>query len=300
MKLFQIAFSLLFIAASQTALAEIKVLACEPEWAALVTELGGDQVQVDSATTAMQDPHHIQARPSLISRARGADLLVCSGAELEVGWLPVLLRKSGNPKIQTSGPGYFMATDHVNLLDQRDSVDRSEGDVHAAGNPHIHLNPYLMLEVGKALSERLATIHPQQQALFAANYTRLENQLLSTLQSRQVQIDALAGKKLVVYHDSWPYLMQWLKMDKIATLEPKPGVPPNSRHLSSLVQQLEARPADMIIYAAYQNPRASQWLSGKTAIPAIAMPYSVDNWQQPRALASWYESLLDHLAGEQP
>jgi len=119
----------------------LNVFSCEPEWAALVQEVAGDNVTITQATTAFQDPHMLQARPSLIAGARSADLLICTGADLEIGWLPLLLRRSGNPGIQPGSPGYFMAADYVRRIEIPASVDRSQGDVHPQGNPHIHLHP---------------------------------------------------------------------------------------------------------------------------------------------------------------
>src|SRR5690349_12532746 len=135
-----IAFAALALSAF-VAHAALNVLACEPEWAALAQELGGDRVKASSATTAQQDPHRIEARPSLIARTRNADLLVCTGLELEVGWLPVLLQQSGNPKIAAGQPGNFEAGPLVQRLDVPAKLDRSEGDIHPGGNPHIQTDP---------------------------------------------------------------------------------------------------------------------------------------------------------------
>jgi len=121
--------------------ASVDVFACEPEWAALTREIGGDKVSIYQATTALQDVHHIQARPSLLAHVRSADLIVCSGADLEVGWLPVLMQSGGNPKIRIGQPGYFMASDYVPKLEVPTSVDRSMGDIHPFGNPHVHTDP---------------------------------------------------------------------------------------------------------------------------------------------------------------
>src|SRR3990167_3202077 len=160
-------FAGLLFLVSLPAAAEIKVFACEPEWAALVQELGGDKVSVFTATTARQDPHHIEARPSLIARLRRADLLVCTGAELEIGWLPVVLRQSGNSAVQPGRPGYFEAANHVQKLEIPARLDRAEGDVHASGNPHIQTDPRNIGAVAAALVRRLAEIEPA-----GANYFR--------------------------------------------------------------------------------------------------------------------------------
>jgi zinc/manganese transport system substrate-binding protein len=148
--------------------AALRVMACEPEWAALTRELGGPLVDVTAATTALQDPHQIQARPSQIARMRNADLLDFTGAELEVGWLPVLLQQSGNDKVQAGQPGTFAAADFVRKLDIPAHVDRAQGDVHAAGNPHIQTDPRNIGTVARALTARLQ----QVDAAHAADYAQ--------------------------------------------------------------------------------------------------------------------------------
>ena len=132
----------------------LKVVACEPEWASLTKELAGNLASVYAATQALQDPHAIQARPSLISAVRNADLLVCTGAELEVGWLPVLLRQAGNATVQPGRPGNFEAARHVTMLEVPTRLDRADGDVHADGNPHIQTDPRNIARVAQALGQR--------------------------------------------------------------------------------------------------------------------------------------------------
>ncbi len=163
-----IAASLLLL--SLPSFAALNVLACEPEWAALTAELGGDKVNVASATTALQDPHRIEARPRLIARARNADLLVCTGLELEAGWLPILVQQSGNPKIAAGKPGYFEAGHVVPRLEIPTRVDRADGDVHAGGNPHIQQDPRNILRVADALAKRLAEIDPGNTTVYQSRH----------------------------------------------------------------------------------------------------------------------------------
>src|SRR5829696_6501632 len=144
--------------AAPTAARALEVFACEPEWGALAKELGGERADVFVATTARQDPHQIQARPSLIARLRSADLLVCTGAELEIGWLPILLRQAANPKIQPGTTGYFEAAQHVRLLERPAQLDRAMGDIHAAGNPHIQTDPRNIAAVAAALAPRMQQV----------------------------------------------------------------------------------------------------------------------------------------------
>src|SRR6185436_12336820 len=149
---------LLVVGVSLPASAALKVLATTPDWGALATELGGDRVNVYVATTALQDVHRVEAKPSLVARARSADLVVATGAELEVGWLPVLVQESGNARIQRGAPGYFEAVSALRLLEVPSQVDRSMGDIHPLGNPHVQLDPHNIQQVAHALTARLTQI----------------------------------------------------------------------------------------------------------------------------------------------
>lgn len=272
--------------------AALNVFACEPEWAALTRALGGVHVKVYSATSSQQDPHHIQARPSLIAKARRADLLVCTGAELEIGWLPLLLRKSGNGNIQPGKPGHFMATDQVELLGKHAILDRSLGDVHAAGNPHIQLDPDRMLQVAERLTQVLIKLDGARQSVYQNNLEQFTQEWLAAINRWREKATSLEGKTLIVHHDSWIYLQQWLGLKRLATLEPKSGIPPSSSHLSTLLSDLKQTPADMIIYAGYQDSKPATWLSQKTGIPALALAASV---APDETLIQWFDQLLAQL-----
>ena len=159
---------LLVAAGSLPASAALKVLATTPDWGALTQELGGERVNVYVATTALQDVHRVEAKPSLVARARSADLVVATGAELEVGWLPLLIQESGNSRVQPGAPGYFEAASALHLLEVPNKLDRSMGDIHPYGNPHVQLDPHNILAVAHALSARLAQLEPGQSAFYAA------------------------------------------------------------------------------------------------------------------------------------
>ncbi len=286
-------FILLFsISINASYAAQVNVFACEPEWAALSKELGGDLVKTFSVTTAVQDPHYIQARPSLIAKMRRADILVCSGADLEVGWLPVLLRKAGNSKVQAGQKGYFMSSKMVKLLDKPAILDRSMGDVHAAGNPHIQLDPRRIRIVAKRLSQRLQQIDPMHRSEYQSKLADFKTRWKKAIKKWQEETRDIRGKSIIVHHNSWVYLQQWLKLNKVAELEPKPGVPPSSRYLSSLLKQMKHTPADIIIYSTYQDPKAAHWLSAKTGIHTLALPATVNN---DETLFHWMDRLIQLL-----
>jgi zinc/manganese transport system substrate-binding protein len=280
---------------SASAHAALNVLACEPEWEALTKEIGGDKVKVSSATNGLQDPHRIEARPGLIARTRNADLLVCTGLELEVGWLPVLVQQSGNAKIGAGQPGHFEAGAFVPRLDVPGKLDRSEGDVHAAGNPHIQQNPHNIALVAAALSRRLAELDPADAAYFQARQADFSTRWNAAMQKWEKQAAPLRGVAVVEHHKNMEYLMNWLGMRQVGTLEPKPGVEPSAAHLGELLVQLQRQPAKMVLRAGYQDGRASQWLSERARIPAVVVPFTVGGDDKARDLFSLFDVTVQNL-----
>lgn len=279
----------LFVAPAQAAL---RVFACEPEWAALATEIGGEQVSAYSATGPHQDPHHVDARPSLIAQVRQADLVVCTGAELEVGWLPVLIARAANPVLK--GERLFYAADQVALLGVPPGpVDRSKGDVHAMGNPHVHLDPRRMLDIGDALARTLGTIDRANAARYMQRAQALRARLDAALPAAQVE--GLRGRRWFVSHDAWPYLFDWLGAEQAGALEPVPGVPPSSRHLARLADLARSQPAHGILHAAHDDRRAIAWLARNGHTCAIELPYTVGAAPGTGDLVSWYAAIVSRL-----
>jgi zinc/manganese transport system substrate-binding protein len=285
----------LCLALPATAHAALHVFACEPEWGALAREIGGSAVEVYTATTGLQDPHHIEARPSLIAQVRRADLLVCTGAELEIGWLPVLLTESGNPAVQPGKPGYFEATRYVTLLERPTRLDRAEGDVHPGGNPHIQTDPRNIAQVGTALAARLAELDPAHAATYRARLADFDGRWNAAIARWQAQAAPLRGMSIAVQHKAFPYLENWLGLKEVAVLEPKPGVEPSVGHLAEVAAELKLTPAKAVLRAAYQNPRPSLWLSEHTGLPAIVMPFTVGGSPRARDLFGLFDDSIAQL-----
>ena len=293
--LFRAAVAAMMNATAFPAAAALNIFACEPEWAALAQELGGDKVKVTSATTALQDVHHVEARPSLIARARNAHLLVCTGAELEIGWLPLLLSQSGNRQIQPGQAGFLEAAASVTKMEAPQLLDRSQGDVHPAGNPHIHLDPRNIAKVGEALTARLLQLDAANAESYKARATVFQKKWREASQKWEAQAAPLNGIAVVVYHKDLSYLLRWLGMREVGSLEPKPGVPPTTGHLSELLAKLQREPAKMILRSAYSDPKAAVWLSERAKLPAVTLPYTVGGNEQAKDLFGLFDDSIQRL-----
>ncbi len=302
MSLFKVcrAFGLMSVAlwfglTGSSAQAQLNVFATVPEWGALAEELGGEKVKVYVATNALQDPHRVQARPSLLARARNAQLLLATGSELEIGWLPLLQRDAGNAKILPGTPGTFEASQYVQLLGIPAVVDRSLGDVHAAGNPHIQTDPRNFLPIARALTERLILLD-------SANGSFYQERLRDFLFKWQASIDRwatiakpLRGEKIWVQHDGFVYLNDWLGLVQVGTLEPLPGLDPSVAHLSTVLQRQSQLQGRMIVTSAYAGDAASKWFSERAKVPLVVLPFTVGGNKEATTLETFFENTVARL-----
>jgi zinc/manganese transport system substrate-binding protein len=295
MKSIPLFFAAMLAAWIPSADAALNVFATVPEWGALVQELGGDKVKIYTATNALQDPHHVEARPSLIARARGADLIVATGAELEVGWLPLVLQQAGNPKVQPGSPGYFEATSAVTLLGKPLRLDRAEGDVHPAGDPHIQTDARNIGRVAAPLAARMAQLDPPNAAFYQSRYQQFSQRWTEAIARWEKQAAPLKGVPVVVQHKGFTYLEAWLGLNEIAALEPKPGIEPTTSHLSEVLATLQRTPAKMILRAAYQSDRPSQWLAERAKIPAVTLPFTVGGTEGAKDLFGLFDDTIARL-----
>jgi zinc/manganese transport system substrate-binding protein len=275
--------------------ADLSVFACEPEWGALSKEIGGDKASVYTATTGVQDPHQVQARPSLIAKARAADVAVCTGAELEIAWMPKIVEQSTNSKLAQGQPGLFEAANFVRLMEVPARVDRSEGDVHSMGNPHIQTDARNMLAVAKPLADRFSELDPANGAYYAQRYNDFAQRWTAATAKWEAEAAPLKGLPVAVQHAGWVYMFNWLGMKQIAILEPKPGVPASSGYLAQVLDTLQKQPVKMVIRAAYQDGRPSEFIAERAKVQAIVLPFTVGGTDEAKDLFSLYDETIKRL-----
>jgi zinc/manganese transport system substrate-binding protein len=287
--------TLLFLGMALPAHAALRILATTADWGALATELGGDRVNVYTATGALQDVHRVDAKPSLVARARTADLLVSNGAELEIGWLPVLVRESGNPRIQPGQPGFFEATRQVRLIEVPSQLDRAMGDIHPLGNPHVQLDPRNIATIAKALTERLAGLDAGNAAFYRERGAEFQARWSDAIARWAAKAVPLKGIPVVVMHRDQAYLRNWLGLQELAAIEPKPGVPPSAGHLAQLVSKLSGTPPRMILRNAYNDPKPANWLAERVNAPVVLLPFSVGGTPEAKDLFGLFDDTLNRL-----
>lgn len=283
------------LAAAQPAWAALNIFACTPEWGALAKELAGEKANIYVATNALQDPHHVEARPSLIARARSAQLVVCTGADLEVAWLPLVIAQAGNPGIRAGQPGYFEATRHVRMLEVGARADRALGDVHVQGNPHIHLDARNIAKVAQALSDSMVQLDPPQADTYRLRTKAFLDRWQQAVARWEKEAAPLKGMRIVVYHKNLTYLADWLGIREVGSLEPRPGLPPTTAHLTEVLARLQKEPAKAVVRAAYNEPRAVEWFSEQAKIPAVMVPFTVGGSDKAKDLFGLFDDTLARL-----
>jgi len=279
---------------SLPARADFQVFACEPEWASLVREFLPD-ARITTATSYLQDPHYIEARPSLIAAMRRADLAVCTGASLEAGWLPTLLQRASNSAIQPGRAGLFFAADHAQLHAPHDHVDRSMGDVHPEGNPHVQLSPDQLPAIAKALAHRLGQLRPEAAGDILARFIRWRGGWSQHRIEWRHKAEALQGRSVVIQHTNFSYLLDWLGVDARFELEPKPGLPPSASHLSRLLTEPGLKNVDAILIASHQDPQPANWLADQIQKPVLVVPGTVTDSGETQTLAGLISMIVNTL-----
>lgn len=253
------------------------VVTTTQDLASIAAEIAGDRARVESLTKGYQDPHFVDAKPSLLVKLRKADLFVEVGRDLEVGWVPGLLQSARNSRIQAGGPGFVDASAGVSILEQGAKVGREQGDVHPLGNPHHWLNPANGLVIAANIRDGLARVAPADKATFDARYADFERRLRDRMArwKKEAADMGLTGIKVVTYHRSWPYFADAFGLKVIDYVEPRPGVPPAPRHIQQLTAQMKSERIPLLIVEPYFDPKLPARIAQNSGAALLILPPSV-------------------------
>ena len=258
------------------AAAAIRIITTTEDLAALVAEIGGDKVAVEALARGYQDPHFVEAKPSLVLKLHSADLLIAVGRELESAWLPPLITQSRNAKLQPGGAGYLDASATAKILDiPTGQITRAMGDVHPSGNPHYWLDPGNGRRIAKAIQEKLTQMSAGDAGYFAQRYADFDKRLTAAEQRWKAAMAPYRGTKVVTYHRSWPNFTDAFGLDVIGYVEPKPGIPPSPAHTLALVQTMKAQGIKLILVEPYFDLKTPNAIGRDTGARVLVMLPSV-------------------------
>lgn len=255
------------------AAAKLRVVTSHADLAALTLAVGGDRVEVTNLTLPTQDPHFVDARPSLMLSLNRADLLVVVGLELEVGWLPTLLTGARNPEIMPGRPGYLDTSGFVEKKDvATGAVDRSMGDLHPDGNPHFTRDPRAGLRIAAGIAQHLTRLDPEGASTYRRNYSVFEHELKEAMTRWSEALAPYRGTEVVGYHTSWVYFADWLGLRMETFVEPKPGIPPDPAHVARVLQWMRTNRVAAILQEEYYPDATSRLLAEKAGATLVQMP----------------------------
>ncbi|HWE25115.1 MAG TPA: metal ABC transporter substrate-binding protein [Myxococcales bacterium] len=279
------------------AAAAVKVISSIPTLGSLAKEVGGDRVDVESLAKGYQDPHFVEPKPSLMLTLNKADLLLYVGLDLEIGWLPPLVLGSRNPKIQTGELGSLDCSRAIPVLDiPTTKVDRSMGDIHPLGNPHYWLPPQNAKIIAREIAQRLAQIDPGGATAYQKNLAAFNDKVDAAVKKWQPTIGKMGGTKIVTYHKSWTYVSQWLGMEEVGYLEPKPGIPPDPDHLFRLIQVMRSDKVRLLLVEDFYNLNTARLVAEKGGAKLLDLPTDVGAKPEIKDWFTLVEVILKQLS----
>jgi zinc/manganese transport system substrate-binding protein len=273
----------------------LQVVAAYPYIGDLVERIGGNNVRVFSLARGDYNPHVIIPRPSFIAHVRGADLLIINGAELEIGWMPPLLRQANNPAVQTGEAGFLDLSQYVTLIDVPTSVSRELGDVHPEGNPHFYLDPENILPVARAIKDKLVQLDSRNASCYEGRYREFSDLWGKRLAEWNEKMTPLRNTRVVEYHKVFDYFLHRYKLQIAGTVEPLPGIPPTSKHIEHLEALLTATPARFILQDVYNPDDASRHLAEKLNMKLVVLPHDVGSVKEANSIFSLFDELVRRI-----
>jgi len=289
----KIVFLLLIV--SFGAQAKLNVITTTSNLANLVELIAGEHAKVESLCRGVQDPHFLEAKPSYVFKLSKADLLISVGAGLEIGWLPLVIRGSRNPKLRAGQPRHLITANFIKLLEANPvNISRSQGDVHPEGNPHFMLSPLYSIRVAKRVRDKLIEIDEKNSSVYRANFMNFQ---LKMNEKRVKWSKAIKpGLKVVTYHRTLSYLYKEFNVENIDVLEPKPGIPPSASHIISLINKMKKQKVKKIIIENYFNDIVANRI--KKEIPDVQIkivPVGVNGQENINNLFEMYDFIVTAL-----
>lgn len=276
-------------------LGDFRVVATYPYIGDVAKRIGGDKVKVDVLAPGNWDPHFLLPKPSYIARVRRADLLIMNGAQLEIGWLPPIVREAANAEIQPGRKGLLDLSSVVVKIQVPRSVSREHGDVHPEGNPHYYLDPGNILRIADAVAERMALLDPGRGDWYRDNCSNFKAEWRKRTALWTKRLAPLKGCHVIQYHRLYDYFMKRFGIQVVGEIEPLPGIPPSSRHLEGLIGLIRKQKVKYIFQDVYHSPRPAEFLSEKTGVKIIQLPHDVGAVREARDIISLYEEIIRRL-----
>lgn len=287
MNKFLLSVSLVFSVSAQ---AKIKVVTTLPDIAEVVRAIGQDQVDVQSLLSGSEDAHFAEARPDYILKVNRADIVCSMGLELEVGWLPKVLSKSGNAKIQDGGTGSCVLGNSIKPLDVPTGIiNRSLGDVHAHGNPHFTLSPLKMAEAGQEVVRVLSVAQPQDSAVFEKNYDAFKTEM-TRLQERLAK--TVKKTKVMEYHKEFTYFFNAYGLESAGSLEEKPGMPPSAARIAQAAKIAKDSKVTVLFATASAPHKTLERFQELSGVPVVIVPSYVQAKGDANSITKLQELLV--------
>lgn len=291
-----IAFSGLLVSATG-AEGKIRVVTTTPDLASIAKAIGGELVEVESIARGYQDPHYVHAKPSYTLTLRRADLLVYTGLQLELGWLPLLIEGARNPRLLGGAPGHLDASAAIRNVLQVPTgpVSRALGDIHPFGNPHYFLDPRNGLLVAELLAGRLKDLDPENSNSYEENLRRFQESLEGSIRQWERRMAPYRGTEVVTYHQQWEYLMDWLGWRIVGVVEDKPGVPPSPRHVADLIQTMRQQKTRLLLAANFRDPKIPRLMAERTGAKLLVLPVLPGGEKGIEGYEDLFEYILSRL-----
>jgi len=275
--------------------AKLKVVATYNYIGDLVKKIGGDKVKVIALAKGYKDPHFVTPRPSFIAKMRQADLLIMNGGQLEIGWLPPIIRKANNPKVNPGSPGLLDLFEFIDAIDVPLEVSRAQGDVHPDGNPHFHLNPENILKVSEAIKNKLIEVDSANMENYQNNFEEFSAKWKQKIEEWKKAMKPFEGKNVVQYHKNCDYFLNWAGMKKIGTLEPVPGIPPTTKHILFMIDVIKHKGCEFIIHDVYHMKKPSRFVSNRTGVKMVILPHDVGAVNEATDIISLFDEIVRRL-----